>query len=389
MVTIRAPVADDGVGVRSVPFIPCPRGVAAEELSAPPQAADALKEVARLARPALADSLLDDYVAAVEPATDLVAFVSAPRRKLERTFGVRNLELPVSRLCSTDGFRLFFAHIVRHADAFAQAYNAALDAHRAAHAITNPVEPSPNLDRSGGRIELPFWAWGAGEERRPLHVTVEDGRSLIHHGRPAPVELPGGPAPEVLDALRRIERAGLKIRPRALAMTLFFRLFCCDLFIHGIGGARYERVNDRILAGFFGVDPPPPYAAASATLLLTPTAPVPTEKDAVELQQTVRRMKQTPERFVDAYLPDDAEARELGRRRIELLDMDALTKRERRKAYAEAQAIAGRLQERMRPHILAAEKEARRLDAARALAEDRTYPFFFHPRGRLERLYEQ
>jgi len=44
-------------------------------------------------------------------------------------------------------------------------------------------------------------------------------------------------------------------------------LFLADLFIHGIGGAKYDRISDAIIADYFGIEPPE-MACVSATFLL-------------------------------------------------------------------------------------------------------------------------
>jgi hypothetical protein len=57
----------------------------------------------------------------------------------------------------------------------------------------------------------------------------------------------------------------LRIAPRALPLTIFFRLLLADQFIHGIGGGRYDQVADRIIASFFKIDPPC-FAVTTSTL---------------------------------------------------------------------------------------------------------------------------
>ena len=54
----------------------------------------------------------------------------------------------------------------------------------------------------------------------------------------------------------RLEAEGFKVRTRALTTTLFARLFLADLFIHGIGGAKYDELTDAILRRFYGFEPP-------------------------------------------------------------------------------------------------------------------------------------
>ncbi len=409
--TINVPAVVDGTpATANVPFIDCPSGTAAEEIAVPAEstpslwgvrrktgtgtsganevsedvacpafrqgrryrlvpagASDALAEVARLAGPALGDTMAGEFAAGVEASDFLPMFVSRLRRQIEQSFGVGNFELPVSMLAETDAFRAFCAHIIANAERFFEIYNGALDRYRAERGISNPVDPSPNLVRKSGKIELPFWTWHAGERRRPMFIDPADTTD------PAAM-------------LRAMAGSGLKVRPRALTMTMFFRLFCCDLFVHGIGGAHYEPVNDAIIREFFGVEPPG-YAVASATLLLKPKLRAPAADEAAELRQKVRRMRSSPDRFVEEFLPGDSEADELARQRLALLDAPGLSKRERRAAYAESKTIAARLQERLAPHILAVEKQAEKSDAARSVAADRTWPFFLHSRAALTRLY--
>ena len=49
---------------------------------------------------------------------------------------------------------------------------------------------------------------------------------------------------------------GVRVRSRALITTLWARLALCDLFMHGIGGAKYDQVTDRLIETFFGTTPP-------------------------------------------------------------------------------------------------------------------------------------
>lgn len=57
------------------------------------------------------------------------------------------------------------------------------------------------------------------------------------------------------------------IFPRASTLTIFLRLYELDFFIHGIGGANYEWVGDRIIEKFFKKTPPL-YAVVSGTFLI-------------------------------------------------------------------------------------------------------------------------
>src|SRR5262249_56991840 len=74
-------------------------------------------------------------------------------------------------------------------------------------------------------------------------------------------------AKNMVNAFCELGRAGFKVRSRALTNTLFARLFLADLFIHGIGGAKYDELTDEIIRRFYGFAPPA-YMVLSATLRL-------------------------------------------------------------------------------------------------------------------------
>ena len=62
------------------------------------------------------------------------------------------------------------------------------------------------------------------------------------------------------------------IRPRALTLTLWARLLVCDFFVHGIGGAKYDRITDGIFRRYYRCEPPP-YGCVTATLRLPAASP--------------------------------------------------------------------------------------------------------------------
>ena len=51
--------------------------------------------------------------------------------------------------------------------------------------------------------------------------------------------------------LAELSSRGIKLRTRALTTTLFARLVLSDMFLHGIGGAKYDQVTDRDRAVVF------------------------------------------------------------------------------------------------------------------------------------------
>jgi hypothetical protein len=100
--------------------------------------------------------------------------------------------------------------------------------------------------------------------------------------------------------LTLLAERGYRVRPRALATTIYSRLILGDLFIHGIGGAKYDEMTDRILSRFFGVDPPG-FLTLSATAFLPFAEPFPVTSDEEgRLRQLLRELEHNPQRYIPA-----------------------------------------------------------------------------------------
>jgi hypothetical protein len=102
--------------------------------------------------------------------------------------------------------------------------------------------------------------------------------------------------------MQELESRGIKIRPRALITTMYARLFLSDLFIHGIGGAKYDELTDAIIRRFFGIEPPA-FMTVTGTVRLPIPRPATTEADVRNVKQLIREIRFHPERFVNDASP--------------------------------------------------------------------------------------
>ncbi len=231
--------------------------------------------------------------------------LSQSRHIWEQRWGGQTLELPQSAVCGSEAFHWFVAHLLAHLPRFWQIYNAALAEYRQQHKLRSATHPVPNLDEDDGWLEVPLWMWTDRDpRRRPLYA-----RSLTGGGGPAvqitdrqgwQVSLPlsaDGDAERAAGALAALNEGGIKIRTRALLTTLWARLGLGELFLHGIGGAKYDQLTDRLICRFYGLQPPR-YLTVSATLLLPVRQEDVSEEDLRRLDQQERQMIYHPERFL-------------------------------------------------------------------------------------------
>ncbi len=204
---------------------------------------------------------------------DMTGLFTAARKGMENAFGIKNLEIPVSLMCNTKGFYSFFLHILYNAKQFAEIHNEKLKDYRNTQAISSKANPVPDLEIHDTLVELPFWIWEKGGARNKCYARY-DAR---------------------LRSLESYPLHPIKLRPRAITLTMFSRLFLSDVFIHGIGGSKYDVITNAIMKDFFHINPPK-YITTTTTLFL----PVKTQDIDVKtlpvLQKELNDMRTNPER---------------------------------------------------------------------------------------------
>jgi hypothetical protein len=248
----------------------------------------------------------------------LTPWFSRARRRLEAALGLTVHHVPTSLLCAGEAWWSFVRLWIEHADQWTAVYNRHLAAYRKRAGIKNPQHPMPDLHRVGTAIELPFWIYRMGDARERLFVRRRGGEVVLLHG-----------SEEIgLNAECGMRNAEFVIRPRALTLTMFVRLFLADLFIHGIGGALYDQITDGIMQELFGIVPS--YACVSAAWLL-PLGQAFEPEDIATLRWQRHHVEHNPQQAIDPFTARKTDVAELIAQRRELVERIAQSLREDRK----------------------------------------------------------
>ncbi len=242
--------------------------------------------------------------------TDILgACLAQARHRLEAQWGLNTLEVPQSVICTSEAFCWFAAYLLAELPRFRQVHNEALGQYRRAHRIRTGAYPVPDLSAADQYLEAPLWIWTADNpRRRPLFCQKRHDSLLLTDGAGQTWALPlkaSGDVGPAAERLRELARQGVRIRSRALLTTLWARLALGELFIHGIGGAKYDQATDLIIERFFGI-PAPSIMVVSATLLLPVDRPAVTPDDLRQVSQKLRQLRYHPEKFIDCPVPASA-----------------------------------------------------------------------------------
>ncbi|MBN1270587.1 MAG: hypothetical protein JXB04_13435, partial [Kiritimatiellae bacterium] len=180
-------------------------------------------------------------------------------------------------------------------------HNEIVHEYRRANRLRSASHPVPDLAEEGEWLEAPFWVWTAADPRRrglfarrlPRGVELTDRASLR-------VDLPltaDAPATRAVERLMGLAAEGVKIRCRTLMTTLWARLMLGDVFLHGIGGAKYDQVTDALIERFFGLRPPSFFTLSATLQLPIPRKHVKTPEDG-QIRGRLRELEYHPERFL-------------------------------------------------------------------------------------------
>jgi len=247
-----------------------------------------------------------DAVNMSDKTDSMATALSVARMKQERRWGIANLEAPIHRMCQSKSFSMFVAAMILDQPRFTECYNAAVDWYRETYGVRNNRHPVPNLAPG----ELPLWHWKQNSRQRNRVFVVVNGKLVQLKCGDETITLASHPA-KLIQQLSELQRTQ-RLVPRALTTTLFTRMILADLFLHGIGGAKYDAVTDHLMTHYYGIEAPE-FLTVSATMHLDLKPFSVSKATARELQQQRRHLQFNPEKFLSTSQSPDivAEKKEL------------------------------------------------------------------------------
>ena len=294
-----------------------------------------LDEVPGMAgRSSLMPNLLQQFAACRAPRDWVSQFIFATK-VIDRTFGI---SLQYARASEID-YGCFFADLIVSAHRFASSYNSALHTYREQYRIKGTRHPIPDLYMDQDRAELPIWITDPQGQRHRLIVARDNDRFLIYADDRllesyAKAELSSWDRARVrMDELTTT----YQLRPRALTFTIWARLFLSDLFVHGIGGAKYDRIADLIIRDYYEVEPPR-FCCVSATMWLNFPRYEVQRSDLLYLRRQLRDSRYNPQRYV---ADQDAVGDLIARREQLVCESDRLRRESPGDRSARRQAFQG------------------------------------------------
>jgi hypothetical protein len=280
--------------------------------------------------------ILEEYLSGIKKKIPIYQLNETIRQKILSNYKIDIPSFPISELLDFPEYKTFYQKISLDKSNFIQSYNTQLQKYRLEHKIKNAAQPLPDLDPN----ELPFWKLHSDGTREKIQK-IQEGDTIL---------------------------------PRAITLTMFLRMFTCDLFIHGRGGGRYEEISDGIIREYFQFEASP-HIVASATMHLPIKSPFEgTIADEKELQKSLRDINHSPEKF----LPSD---HELVIRKKQIQVEFANPNADKKKLHSEISDLNEKMKQLVQNEKEKIETEIQDLPekiATRKVFEERHFPFFYY-----------
>ncbi|TVQ51970.1 MAG: hypothetical protein EA377_11230 [Phycisphaerales bacterium] len=169
--------------------------------------------------------------------------------------------------------------------------------------------------------------------------------------------------------------------PRALFMTALVRLGMCDLFVHGTGGAIYDRAMERWIRNWLGVKVAP-VAVVTATVRL-PLEVISAEINVDSAWKNLRRVQHDPD------ASGDEAPSAMKRTWLKRIEREPRRSAERRQAFFDMHRDLAARREEASSRVDKAREAYDRARCARddaAIAERRDWPFPLYPDAMIDDL---
>ncbi len=238
---------------------------------------------------------------ALSSSKNLAEFLVKTKKRYEASEGLQYFDIMLSRFCKTRSFLLFTLHIAQNIKRFHDIYNQLLEEYRISHKLRYKANPFPDLKKDADKFEMPFWCIND-NKRKSVWIIQEGPYISIYVEDICLFRYEKG---NFDYAIKIIDEGEINLRPKAVLLTLFFRLFFADIFIHGISGAKYDEITDGIMEKYYEIKPPH-YIATSLTLF--PDLPIDRVQinDVENLKTIIRNIKLKPEIFEDKVVGQEA-----------------------------------------------------------------------------------
>lgn len=317
--------------------------------------ASEIPEGTRVAQRMLKRSLIFNNIA------DFITYVQS---NISAQLGVKLLYLPVSKLSQSDAFTEFAGSIIFQAAGFADIYNDGVTTSVNSKNRRKKKIRRLSISTPGEHIELPFWMVSSGGERSSLHVKDAGNHAVcLYSDQNELGPMQRGKKQDRAVQLRNIlQKSGFFLRPKAVSLTLFVRLFLADWFIHGLGGALYDDVTDNIINNYYKLKPLT-FGVVTATVRLPLTKPKNHNDDIAALKQKLHNIRHHPEKYIhDATGPGDSVQTLISTKKtlLDQISRPDLTKENKRLKWARLQQTNVLLREHARPAVEYIEKRIER-----------------------------
>ena len=298
------------------------------------------------------------------------------RKKFESLYRFEITDLRISVISKSNAFYQFVYYIIKNIENFTKIHNNAVEKSK-----KNTYQEVKLLSHERNTYELPFWFVNKAQ-RYSIYLKKEDGllsfftedENLIFS-----TSLDNKDEEEIVNSLKN----NLIFFPKAITLTLMFRIFLCDVFIHGTGGVFYDRITDDIIKDFFNLDSYPGFLSVTGNIYL----PLIDEnileinRKYEEKQEWLKGIFHHPSKYMHKNHASKYIERKKGLSKMLSIEKDP---QERKDIHIKLKDIDREIKNHFSSQIKRVQKELSDYENIlknKAVFFERKYPYFFYPKN--------
>ncbi|MFP4018094.1 MAG: hypothetical protein ACLFUH_02500 [Bacteroidales bacterium] len=300
--------------------------------------------------------------------------LSYMRNDFEKGRGIKFHDIKISSIAGTNAYYRFIWYIIEHLNDFCKIYNDAV-----LNQSSEKYSPVKCLYSEKGWTEIPFWMIKEGKRYRveiKKNINYLEVRSK-EAGNQFSIDITSNAVEELKNTIL--------LYPKATTLTIMFRLFFCDLFVHGFGAVEYEKVNNEFMKKFFNLKTSPLFYAVTGDIYFPFFSDMPdyneAEKEKKEKEKWLKEFQHNP-----ANLLNRETSLKFKQKKMHIVK--AMRKEENKKKKKDYHQMLKMIDSQIK-NSLSPEKEdvQKNLNGIQFFLEnqkiffERKYPYFIYPRN--------
>ncbi len=216
------------------------------------------------------------------------------RKEFEELNKIKLIDLKISGISKSIAFYQFAWYIIKNIEKFLDIYNESAEKNKKSN-----YQAVKFLLHEKDVYEIPFW-FISNFRRYPIYLKKKN-NLLSFFSENEDFTFSINTANKKEEEIVNMLKNNLILFPKAITLTLMFRIFLCDVFIHGTGGVFYDKITNDIIKDFLNLNLYPDFLVITGDIYLPliDENVLEIDREYEERQKWLKNVSHHPSKYMD------------------------------------------------------------------------------------------